>query len=314
MSRWPLALLLAATFPALAQARDALSAIDQCLAQLDRGLDVGYERIAARCPDLGPSLAASPYAAWLPPGWNKTPNRLSAGALEELRTLLAREANRPSAVSAMRVARVPQVLATLAPPEKPRAGWWSHFKEWLRDVIARRPQPDEEGWLRRLLGDLTVSDTVARAIDWVALAIVIALAGAIVANELRIAGVPGDRRQLHSRHVAADAPPGELTLDDIEQANPSQQPQLLLELVTARLGAQQRLPPARALTVRELTRAARLPDEADRARLAELAVTCEQARFAEREIAPQRLASALRQGRELLASLEARPLTAPGTA
>ncbi|TLY55636.1 MAG: DUF4129 domain-containing protein [Gammaproteobacteria bacterium] len=91
----------------------------------------------------------------------------------------------------------------------------------------------------------------------------------------------------------------------MEHASPFRQPTLLLELITARLGEQGRLPPARALTVRELTRAARLPGESDRERLSELAAACERVRFSGREPAPQALTAALARGRELLAALEA---------
>src|SRR3982074_2791340 len=88
MSRWLLALLLAAAGLPGAQARDALGAIDACLRQLDRNLDVGYQHLAARCPDLAPSLAQSEWAAWLPRDWNRPDSLLSADGLTELRTLL----------------------------------------------------------------------------------------------------------------------------------------------------------------------------------------------------------------------------------
>jgi hypothetical protein len=81
----------------------------------------------------------------------------------------------------------------------------------------------------------------------------------------------------------------------------------LLELVATRLVEQSRLPPARALTVRELSGAARLEDPADRARLSVLASTCERVRFSDQEVAPAILARALARGRELLASLDAAP-------
>ena len=53
------ALLVLATPVALARATapDALAAVDACIPRLDVELDVGYERIAARCPDLTRALA-----------------------------------------------------------------------------------------------------------------------------------------------------------------------------------------------------------------------------------------------------------------
>src|ERR1700719_981626 len=88
MHRWLLALVLAAAgFPG-AQARDALGAIDACLRRLDRNLDVGYQHIAARRPDLAPSLARSECAAWLPRAGTRRDSLLSADGLTQLRTLL----------------------------------------------------------------------------------------------------------------------------------------------------------------------------------------------------------------------------------
>src|SRR5437016_11199856 len=69
--------------------------------------------------------------------------------------------------------------------------------------------------------------------------------------------------------------------------------------------SQERLPPARSLTVHELTRAARLPGESDRERLRELATTCERVRFGDQQESSSTLAAAIARGRELLAALEA---------
>src|SRR5215467_10070296 len=66
-------------------------AIDACLRRLDPQTDIGYERIAARCPDLTRQLQASEGAAWLPRQWQAPNNDLSAASLEDLRHLLARE-------------------------------------------------------------------------------------------------------------------------------------------------------------------------------------------------------------------------------
>ena len=51
MRRWLLALTLLAAAAPLA-AVEPVAAIDACERQLDRELDVGYARVAQRCPDL----------------------------------------------------------------------------------------------------------------------------------------------------------------------------------------------------------------------------------------------------------------------
>src|SRR5438132_3905468 len=71
--------------------QEAIAALDACIARLDPSLDVGYARIAARCPSLTLRLTQSAGVQWLPRGWQEAHNDLSAGSLAELRTLLARE-------------------------------------------------------------------------------------------------------------------------------------------------------------------------------------------------------------------------------
>jgi hypothetical protein len=307
MSRWLLPLLLAAVGLPGAQARDAFGAIDACLRQLDRNLDVGYQHIAARCPDLAPSLAQSEWAAWLPRDWNRPDSLLSADGLTELRTLLAGPTPAAAGAREPRVEQVAAVLARITQPDAPRGGWWARFKRWLREVLAPPPERADRGWVRRLFADLNVSQAVLEGIAWGALALVVALAGGVLVNELRVAGLLKGRQRRPARALVGPARPAARTLLELERASPSQQPRLLLELVTARLGEQERLPPARALTVHELTRAAQLPQESDRDHLEELATVCERVRFSDRETPPHMLTAAVAHGRELLAALEAPP-------
>jgi hypothetical protein len=311
MHRWLLALLLTVAGAPLASARDALAAIDACIARLDAGLDVGYARVAQRCPDLAPSLALSAAAPWLPPDWNKPNNELSAAGLTELRTLLTRPAP-TAAVRAPRVAQLRAVLAGLAASESRERGWWARFKQWLREILERRQSAEYSPWWRRLLGSLNLPQRVLDLVTAGALAVVIALAMAVVVNEMRVAGVTLSRRSRGAPsargRAAARAQRG---LEDLEQAGPAEQPRLLLELVVARLREQDRLPPARALTLHELTRAARL-QPSERARLGVLTAACERLRFAAQEPSPPALAAALAGGRELLGTLAAPALRPEG--
>src|SRR4051812_45744955 len=72
---------------------DAMVNIDACVARLEPQLDIGYDRIAARCPDLMRELEAGAWAPWLPRGWKESGNDLSAGSLKELRELVTRESH-----------------------------------------------------------------------------------------------------------------------------------------------------------------------------------------------------------------------------
>ncbi len=308
MHRLLLALVLAlAGTPAVAS-RDALGAIDSCLRQLDPALDVGYEKIAARCPDLAPALRASPWAVWLPRDWDKPANSLSDQGLTELRTLIVRESQRRAAERAPRIARVGAVLGALkaAPPE-PR-GWWERFKAWVRGILAARAASGSDGFLARLLGTTQLSERVARLITVAVCAVLIAVAGAIVIHELRLAGWlrrrGGETDPGRGLDAGAGLPAGS-DPGQIEAAAEALQPRLLLELITRRLYEQGRLPPARALTVRELLREVRLADPAHRERLRVLAAASERLRFSDRVPGPEALGAALAGGRELLAALAA---------
>jgi hypothetical protein len=305
-----LALLLAAALTPAASAHDPLQAIDDCLARLDSEIDVGYARIAARCPDLTAALTQSPFAPWLPADWQRPDNELSAAGLSELRAQLTREsAAAPHARAAPRIEHLASVLAAVTHIDQgPGHSWWQRLKDWLHGLISTHPQADD-AWLRRWLTRLNVSTTVTELIGWSALAVVVALAASIIINELRLAGVL--RRAAHrlgARAEEKDSVPS-AALADIERAPAEEQPRLLLELIALRLAAQQRLAPTRALTARELERQARLPGEAARAWLAELVAVCERVRFAAGGVTGTSLAGALQSGRRLLLWLEsARPV------
>jgi len=302
--RWLLALVIS-VFAQSAHARAAVQAIDECLAKLDPAADVGYARVVARCPDLPGALAQNPAAAWLPADWNRPDNQLSAAGLAELRVLLTQRparAQRPPP----RVDTVAALLATVVQSERTHRGWWDRFRGWLRHMLAGRPAADES-WLQRVLVKLLTSNA-ADTIVWTCLVLVVALAAGIIVNELRIAGVIGSGTGGSRHRRAAHEPPAEAAggLEQIAHAAPAEQPRMLLELIARRLAEQQRLPPARALTTRELTQRAHLAQE-ERASLAELAAVCERVRFSGCEVPGANLASAMARGKSLLATLELEP-------
>ena len=313
MGRWLAALLLLAASAPPAHAADATPAIDDCLAKLDAAADVGYARISARCPELPAALAQKPAADWLPADWNRPDNQLSAQGLTELRALLAREQAVPARARALPdVAKVPAVLAAVTRSEAAQAGWWTRFKEWLRRILTPQVQRNES-WVTRWLDGASLSRRASELIAWSVLALIVALAVGIIVRELRIAGLLGGRER--SRAQAGSGLPGGrrgASAGQIVRAAPRERPGLLLEAIAKRLAEQDRLPPARALTARELVGRARLPDEAGRSRLAELAAVSERVRFSGADVAAASLTAALAGGEQLLASLEAPLATARG--
>jgi hypothetical protein len=305
MPRVLLALVLVLAATPAAAARDPLAAIDNCLKQLDPALDVGFEKVAERCPELAPALRASPWVAWLPRDWDQPGNELSDQGLSELRTLILRESQRRALRPAPRTGRLAPVLAALkaAPPEP--EGWWARVKAWLHDILEARTAAASEGWLARLLGAAQLPERAARLVIVAACAVLIGLAVAVVINELRVAGwLPRRRRPGGAGASAAGAgPAGADDLGQVDAAALELRPRLLLELIVRRLYEQGRLPPARALTVQEVLRAARLADNSDHERLRALATACERLRFSDSRPAPEALGAALERGRELLAGL-----------
>jgi hypothetical protein len=308
--KWCLAaaLLVMAAPPASVAATppDPLAFIEGCLTRLDPQVDIGYERIAARCPDLTSALEKSGWAAWLPRGWKEPRNDLSAGSLAELRATVQRELTPRTATRTLEVQRLKGVLAGLGEASQETSSLWSRFKQWLRSLFERRDEESDVGGFSRMLDQLGVSDTVLELITYVLLGGVVALAGLIVYNELRAAGVLRGR----ARSAGDDDPSlgkerRRPTLRDVEQAELRERPRLLLELIAAKLTDLKRLPPAGAFTVREITRVARLREEPDRSRLSELALTAERARFAAGTIEPTAVDTAVAHGRALLTSLDA---------
>jgi hypothetical protein len=309
MARWLPALLLGVAWaPFAAAAGDAVESIDRCIQRLDPSLDVGYARIAERCPDLASTLSGSAVAAWLPRDWTRPTNELSAAGLAELRTLLVRPPPR-GGVRAPQVMHVAAVLAGITGDEHPRGTWWTRFTRWLHEAFARPATESGSGWLANLLAGLKVPQGVLQLVTVLALGGVVLLACTIVLNELRVAGWLrgfGRARRTAGRRAAIWQGPDDLAR--IEQVALGERPRMLLELIAARLFEGSRAPPPGALTVQELVRAVRFTHEADRTRLSDLARICERVRFGGEAVPDSTIAAAVADGRELLAALAAPPL------
>jgi hypothetical protein len=308
-------LIFIAPLPAVGQSslEPARSAIDACTQRLDPQVDIGYERIAARCPDLARALERSEFEQWLPAGWKESRNNLSPGSLKELRAVVERElATRPGA-RIPRVERLNEVLASLGKQREEGGGIWSRFRNWLRELMDRRDSDERAGWFDRLVSRVGISDAVIEVISYLALGAMVALAGVVVLNELKAAGLLGrrgksTRDERPGHEISARPVPA---FSEIEQAPLRDRPRMLVELISSKLTALRRLPPASAFTVRELTKLAKLPTEEDRRRLASVALAAERERYAAGGVPATVLESAFEQGRELLKSVESLRVAEP---
>jgi hypothetical protein len=297
--------LQAAEPDSLAAARKA---IDDCTPRLDVQADVGYDRIAARCPHLAQALERSGIEEWLPRGWKEVRNNLSAGSLTELRSLIDRELSAHATQRKPRVEKLNEVLAGLGDSQRASNGTWLRFKRWLRELLERRDRENHEDWFDRMVHRVGLSDAIGEVITYLSLGAMVVLALLVILNELRAAGLLGARRGRESEDER-DADLAALrpipSVSEIERAPLIERPRLLLELISAKLTALRRLPPASAMTVRELSQAVNLEAAQDRERLATLASTAERARYAESGVATDALENAYVRGRELLDSVEA---------
>src|SRR3569833_1396763 len=109
----------------------ARKAIDDCTPRLDAQADVGYDRVAVRCPTLAGALERSGVEQWLPQGWKEIRNNLSVGSLRELRSLLDRELTAHASERKPRVEKLNDVLAGLGILFRVCFGTCLLFIRWL---------------------------------------------------------------------------------------------------------------------------------------------------------------------------------------
>jgi hypothetical protein len=281
-------------------------AIDSCLKRLDPTTDIGYERIAARCPDLTRQLEAGAWSAWLPREWKTPNNDLSAASLKDLRQLAEHELATRAPARAPSLVPLPAILLDLGPMESRRTGLWARFTNWLRIALERQGPSDGHDWWDRTVGRVSVSQTVIDVIGYGCLAAVVAIAVSLVLNELQVAGVFGVGRIRAGGKAGGRVTtraPSDWTA--IESASAGERPRLLLELIAARLVELNRLPPAGAFTVRELLQNAHLPRGDDRSVLADVALAAEKVRFSGEPIPAAHLEAVAERGRQLLEHLGA---------
>ncbi len=303
MRKWALAIAIVCLVGAARGATPPeLPNIDSCLGRLDPELDIGYERIAARCPELIRQLERGSWVPWLPQGWKEPGNDLSAGSLREFRELVIREETSGAAGRAPDVRALKSVLNGLA--GKADQGWWSRFKSWLRSILERRAQTPEESWFDRMVAHVGLSQSLRQLVAYAALGAVVVLAAVIVLNELRTAALLTRRRASRRREDIMRRATLQEPWSDIERRPLLEKPRVLLELIVRRLAERGYLPPAGALTIRELTRVARLPQPEDRARLWELAAAAERVRYSAEKPTPAALEESVVHGRELLNRLD----------
>jgi hypothetical protein len=289
-----------------ASAEAVVEAIEACRTRLDPQIDIGYERIAARCPDLARRLEQNSFAAWLPEGWKDAGNNLSAGSLGELGVLIQREIATQSSRPAPSVQHLPNVLAEIGQSARQRDGLLKRIRLWLHKVLPSTEEPADSGWISRMVSRIGLSQTLIELVSAIALIVVIGLSALILTNELRAARFLRKRRRREASEATTPIPAASsaLTWQDVDQAEYRDKPRILLALLIERLTQTRRLPPAHSLTARELTRSAKLPERDDYERLAYVALTAERIKYAAGTAQPAEIDAAIAGGRELLRAID----------
>lgn len=286
-------------------------AIAACLPRLDTELDVGFERIAARCPGLAEVLESSGVAAMLPADWRQARGELSAGGLRALRAALL-AASEPAARRAPPDTAVLESLVAASSAATATPGLGQRLLRWLRARVehaasgARGPS-EWLGWLEQG----SVSQRVWATLGYLALLGLVVFLGWVLRAELYASGWLG-----RPRATAAGAMPPESNglhaeVAGVEQLPLTERPGWLLRRLAHRLQRLGRLPAAPAMTARELARGARLDTEADRESLCEVALAAERVRYA--AVTPQatELEAVVGAGQGLLQRLESAPAPVP---
>ena len=303
----------------------ALVAIDSCIARLNPDVDIGYDRIVARCPTLVGRLDTSGVALWLPRDWRRPGNDLSVGGLRALRELILHELQMAPVTGARHpgVQQVPGILASLTHADDEHGGWWARTRAWLRTVFAGGDEAGDEGWLGRMIGQSGMRQAVLEVVSYGALTVVVVLAVGIVGNELWVGGVWGRFRRLGRRRDAgggdgvaggAGGVHGGAQLDwaDVVGAPVGLRLGVLLELVVVRLNEGGGVRLSRGLTGRELLAAAGVADESARERLGVVVRAAERVRYSGGAISEMEVAAVVEEGRVVLEGIGMSGALAPG--
>jgi len=299
-------LVLAATQPsAPASVESLIGAIDTCRERLDPQIDIGYERIAARCPDLARRLEQNELAAWLPEGWKDTGNNLSVGSLQELAVLMRREIATRSSRPAPRVTRLHAVLTEIGQSPDHRGSLWKRLRLWLNKILPSGDEASDNGWIPRMISRIGLPQTVIEIISYFALAAIVGMGAFILVNELRAASLSrrGTVRGTETPSRQASTPSA-MSWHDVERAALTDKPRIVLELLIDRLTRAQLLPPARSLTGRELASAVKLANVKDQERLRALALTAERVRYAAIPADRAEVEAAVAGGRVVLRTID----------
>ncbi len=285
----------------------ALRVVEACAARLDPRVDIGYERIQRRCPELSRALANAPWRELLPRDLPERRDEVSAASLRALVVLVREAGEDGESRPPPEPETLAPVLAALGEQGQQGATRWERLKRWFKQKLESR-EDDEQGWLDEWRRELQTSEGIARALTYVGYALVATLVLFVIAAELRAAGLLSARRRAAERAAPESPWRRRLALADVAAAPLADRPGMLLRLLGESLTRAHRLPASEGLTATAIARRAELEETADRAGLERVASVAEQVRYAPQAPGSSALEDAVKLARELLAKFARLPV------
>jgi hypothetical protein len=259
-------------------------------------------RLGEICPELA---AAIDNGAWGDALADGSAADLTTSAFLELAQIVTRY-EVPPETQPLATDSLDDVLAALELREPVEEfTLWQRIQKWLDERLAAR-NGRAGRWLEDWLGNLSVPERALRYLVIALGAVLVIATVAVIANELRIAGVFAGGVLRKYSPLAARAAAGDervLDFDDVALAPLARRPGLLLRLVLDRMRARGQAPLRDSLTHRELvaTAVGLTADQGEALRM--VASAAERATFGGSQPEEGDVARVLERGRTLVASL-----------
>lgn len=274
---------------------------------------IGVKQLESPCPGIEHALVEFGYAPFLS---QAQLDGLTTYGLVDLQHLAQRytPGNEAQSAREMDVTRLDSILHSIEEPTRAelQPGLFERLKRWLRKVFDRQAA-NPGSWLNQWLPDLTLPEAVSKALGYLLIGIVIAVAIGVLVNELRAAGVlrrgAGSRRD-RSAGPDEGSPLAMPALRDLDALPLRDRPSMLLRMLVATLVQTGRLRTERSLTHRELGSSAALDEQAQRECFQCVAALGERTLYGGSSVPAEEIESVVAAGRSLNAQL----LTATGKA
>jgi hypothetical protein len=267
---------------------------------------IGVKQLESPCPGIEHALVEFGYAPFLSEAQF---DALTTYGLVDLQYLAERYTPKHEAPSApdLDVGRLDSILHSIEEPTRAQLqpGLFERLKQWLRKVFDKQAA-NPGSWLNRWLPDLTLPEAVSKALGYLLIGIVIAIAIGVFVNELRAAGVlkrsAGSRRD---RNAGTDESLGLVmpASRDLDALPLRERPSMLLRMLVATLVQTGRLRTERSLTHRELGTRAALDEQAQRECFQRVAALGERTLYGGGSVPAGEIESVVAAGRSLNAQL-----------